>query len=179
MSLSGTHEGGALMFIDAANYSEQNTPANATVPAQGGQAAGHRRRRSTWACGLSLYGRVTTPYPLWDGTNRVLVALPPCEVTRNGVVVSCATLTADEIARLDDDERLTRDSARPTRCRTTCRRRTRSTCSTRAQQTWLIVAAPPPGFMYTDPVALQARAEPNAIDPTSVDADARARRTWR
>ena len=37
MSLSGTHEGGALMFIDAANYSENNTPANRTVPTQGGQ----------------------------------------------------------------------------------------------------------------------------------------------
>ena len=29
-----------------------------------------------------------------------------------------------------------------------------------APQTWLIVAAPPSGFMYTDPVALQARTEP-------------------
>ena len=26
------------------------------------------------------------------------------------------------------------------------------------QQTWLIVAAPPAGFMYTDPIALQSRA---------------------
>ena len=38
MSLSGTQEGGSLMFIDAANYSEQNTPANSTVPASGGQS---------------------------------------------------------------------------------------------------------------------------------------------
>jgi hypothetical protein len=38
MSLSGTQEGGSLMFIDAANYSEHNTPANSTVPASGGQA---------------------------------------------------------------------------------------------------------------------------------------------
>ena len=28
MPLSGTHEGGGLMFIDAANFSEQNTPAD-------------------------------------------------------------------------------------------------------------------------------------------------------
>ena len=48
-----------------------------------------------------------------------------------------------------------------------------------AKQTWLIVAAPPAGFMYTDPVALQARAEPNATEPTSVDADAGRRRAWR
>ena len=39
------------------------------------------------------------------------------------------------------------------------------------QQTWLIVAAPPAGFMYTKPVAIQPRTEPNAPDPTSVDAD--------
>src|SRR6185369_7139827 len=38
------------------------------------------------------------------------------------------------------------------------------------QQTWLIVAAPPTGFMYTDPVALQPRPEPSATDPTNVDA---------
>jgi hypothetical protein len=37
--------------------------------------------------GLSTNGRATTPYPLWDGSDRVLVAWRPCEVTRNGVVV--------------------------------------------------------------------------------------------
>ncbi|HEX7435870.1 MAG TPA: hypothetical protein VF308_04135, partial [Caldimonas sp.] len=39
-----------------------------------------------------------------------------------------------------------------------------------AQQTFLIVAAPPARFMYTHPVALQAKTEPNATDPTPVDA---------
>ena len=65
------------MFIDAANYSEHNTPANSTVPAERRPEPGHRPARSTMGRGLSLFGRVTTPYPLWDGTNRVLVALPP------------------------------------------------------------------------------------------------------
>ena len=37
-------------------------------------------------------------------------------------------------------------------------------------QTFLIVAAPPPGFMNTHPVAIQARTEPNATLPTNVDA---------
>ena len=50
--------------------------------------------------GLSLHGRISAPYPLWDGTNRVLLSYRPCEVTKNGVVVSCTTLTADEMARL-------------------------------------------------------------------------------
>ena len=38
-----------------------------------------------------------------------------------------------------------------------------------AAQTFLIVAAPPAGYMYTHPVALQPRTEPNATDPTAVD----------
>ena len=38
-----------------------------------------------------------------------------------------------------------------------------------AKQTWLNVAAPPPGFMYTDPVAIQARPSRTATEPTSVD----------
>ena len=38
------------------------------------------------------------------------------------------------------------------------------------QQTMLIVAAPPPGFMNTHPVAIQPRTEPNATLPTNVDA---------
>jgi hypothetical protein len=38
-------------------------------------------------------------------------------------------------------------------------------------KTWLIVASPPPGFMLTDPVALQPRPEPNVVEPTTVDAN--------
>ena len=167
MSLSGTREGGALMMVDAAKYSEQNTPANSTVPAQGGQVQVTGQELGMGR-GLSLYGRVTTPYPLWDGTNRILVSYRPCEVTRNGVVVACATLTSDEIARIGDRERPAavaaadplQDNVPPPYA---------VYMFDPAQQTWLIVAAPPPGFMYTDPVALQKRAEPNATDPTSVD----------
>ena len=74
MSLSGTDEGGALMLIDAERYSEQNTPANTTVPGPGGQVQ-VTERALDMGRGLSLYGRVTTPYPLWDGTDRVLVPI--------------------------------------------------------------------------------------------------------
>src|SRR5262249_6356616 len=108
MPLSRTHEGGALVFIDAANYSEQNTPASPGVPAEGGQRQATAQSR-TLGGGLSPYGRITTPYPLWDGTDRVMLAYRPCEVTKNGVVVSCATLTPAEIAALGDMDRLAAD----------------------------------------------------------------------
>lgn len=173
MPLSRTHEGGALVFIDAANYSEQNTPANSGVPATGGQTQ-PTAQILNFDRGVSQYGRVTTPYPLWDGSDRVLVSYTPCEVSRAGVVVSCATLTADEKARLSDDNRLVvdeqadelQDNVPPSYA---------IYMFDPAKQTWLIVAAPPAGFMYTKPVALLARTEPNAPDPTNVDADLAAK----
>ncbi|MFZ2987056.1 hypothetical protein, partial [Ideonella sp.] len=169
MPLSRTHEGGALMLVDAANFSEQNTPANSTVPSGTGQQqiTGEELNMSR---GFSRFGRVTTPYPLWDGSNRILVAYKPCEVTKDGNVVSCATLTEAEIARLGDDERTVEQAAADTVV-DNVRPHYAIYMFDPAKQTWLIVAAPPTGFMHTDPIALLARAEPNAIDPTAVDTD--------
>ena len=169
MPLLRTYEGGALEIVDAANYSEENTPANTSVPSQGGQQQMTSETLSIER-GLSRYGRVTTPYPLWDGTNRILVAYTPCLVRRNGVVVSCATLSQEDIDRLNDQNRLIaevaadplQDDVPPSYA---------IYMFDPVNQTWRIVAAPPPGFMLTDPVPLQARTEPNAINPTNVDAD--------
>lgn len=169
MSLSGTQEGGALMFIDAANYSENNTPANSTVPTQGGQRE-VTQQPLNMGRGLSPFGRVTTPYPLWDGTNRVLVAFRPCEVTRNGAVVPCASLTSAELMRLIDDQR-TDAQIQADAVQDNAPSVYAIYMFDPVQQTWLIVAAPPPGFMNTDPIALQARSEPNATPPTNIDAD--------
>lgn len=168
MSLSGTQEGGALMFIDAANYSEQNTPASLGIAPQGGQSSVTQQAINDGR-GLSLFGRITTPYPLWDGTNRVLVAYRPCEVTRNGDVIPCATLTSTEIERLNDDDRTEAEEAADP-LQDDAPAAYSIYMYDPARQTFLNVAAPPAGFMYTDPIALQRRAEPNAIPPTVVDA---------
>lgn len=167
MPLSGTQEGGALMLIDAANYSEQNTPASAQVAATGGQAQ-WTDKAIPLGRELSEFGRITAPFPLWDGTNRVLLAYRPCEVTKNGVVVPCVTLTAEERAMLSDDT-----MSRAARAQLPIQDNAPAAYSiymfNPANQTFLIVASPPAGFMYTDPVALQARAEPQATQPTVVD----------
>jgi hypothetical protein len=168
MPLSRTQEGGALMVIDAFNYSENNTRAFTSVPAQGGQRSITAEALND-GMGLSLFGRVTTPYPLWDGTNRILVSYRPCEVTRDGVVVPCATLTDAEKARLSQRNRMAADIAGDS-VRDNAPAAYGVYMYNPANQTWLVVAAPPPGFMYTDPIALQARAEPNATQPTAVDA---------
>ncbi len=167
MSLSGTQEGGSLQLINAASYSEYNTPANSSVAALGGQVEATERTLSGER-GLSSFGRVTTPYPLWDGSDRVLLAWRPCEVTRNAVVVACATLSADELAQLKNTNR-----SMAARAADGVQDNAPAAYTiymfNPGPQTWLIVAAPPPGFMYTDPVALVARTEPNVVEPTTVD----------
>ncbi len=176
MSLSGTQEGGSLMMIDAANYSEQNTPANRSVPASGGQRQATQQALNADR-GFSRYGRVTTPYPLWDGTNRVLGSYRPCEVTSTvpnnpPVVVSCATLSANEISALSQrnmmrnapvqgDGRTLRDNVPASYAVYMFDLR---------QNTQQIVAAPPAGFMYVDAVALQSRRVPQVAQATAVDA---------
>src|SRR5262249_421057 len=104
MPLQRTVEGGALMLINAKNYSEQNTPINPSVPASGGQIQAPHQPLNLEP-GPSLYGRVTTPYPLWDGTDRILVAYRPCEVRKNGDVVPCTSLSPDELKLLSDMDR--------------------------------------------------------------------------
>jgi hypothetical protein len=164
--LSGSHEGGALVFIDAANYSEQDTPVNRSVPAQGGGTEATSQKLEMGR-GLSRWGRITSPYPLWDGTDRVLLAYRPCEVTRQGEVVPCASLSPAELERLTSDRSRTeeaadtlQDNVPPNYAIYLFDPKT---------QTWLNVAAPPPGFMYVDPVPLQARPEPAAAEATTTD----------
>ena len=166
MPLSGTHEGGGLMFIDAGNFSEENTPATPGMTGAGISQA--TAQELDIGRGLSQYGRITTPYPLWDGTDRVLVSFTPCEVSRGGAVVSCATLTAAEKSRLGE-ERLTED-IQADELQDNVRPSYAVYMFDPKAQTFLIVAAPPPGMMNTHPVAIQPRTEPNASLPTNVDA---------
>ncbi len=167
MPLDRTQEGGALMFIDAYNYSEQNTPANSTLPAIGGQAQATAQALN-YGPGLSPFGRITTPFPLRDGTNRVLLAYAPCEVTRSGVVVSCATLSSAEVARLSAQNRLIADIAADP-LQNNVPPSYAIYMFDPAKQTMSIVAAPPAGFLYKNPVPLMAMAEPSVQQPTSVD----------
>ncbi|MGI9303871.1 MAG: hypothetical protein ACR2RB_14410 [Gammaproteobacteria bacterium] len=77
MPLSGTHEGGALMIVDVKNFSEINQPANANATGAGqvqatlGVTGGVEIPLGE---DVSTKGRYSTPYPLWDGTNRALVS---------------------------------------------------------------------------------------------------------
>ena len=167
MPLQRTHEGGALMVIDAANYSEQNTPAKKSVASVGGQ---HQATSQTVNIdrGVSMFGRFTGPYPLWDGTDRVLVSYRPCEVTKNGTVVPCSTLTKEELDKLSDMERpLSETALDPVQDNVPPPYAVYMFDP--ANQSMLPVATPPAGFMYVDAVAIQARTEPTTVAAAPLD----------
>jgi Hydrazine synthase alpha subunit middle domain len=168
MPLSRTQEGGALMFINAKDYSENNAPADKGIAALGGNGQSQITTETSAGRGLSLGGRVTSPYPLWDGTNRVLVAYHLCQVTRNGVVIPCASLTPAELAMLNDENMLASVAAAAP-VQDNVPSAYGIYMFDPAKKTLLPVAAPPAGFMLTDPVAIQARAEPAVIPATTPD----------
>ena len=165
MPLSGTHEGGGLVFINAANFSEQNAPIAPGITGTGQYQA--TAQQLSLGKGISKFGRISSPDPLWDGTDRVLVSFAPCEVSKKGVVVSCSTLTAAELDRLGM-ERLNTEVAKDD-----VQDNVRPTYSIYMfdpnAQTFLIVAAAPPGMTNVHPVAIQPKTEPNATLPTNLD----------
>ncbi|UCH54170.1 MAG: PD40 domain-containing protein, partial [Pseudomonadota bacterium] len=88
MPLSRTNEGGALMAIDVRNYSENCEPADNSLPACGGQTQ-TTQQLINFGMGISEFGRFSTPYPLWDGTNRALVTWTPSCAAVN--IANCPT----------------------------------------------------------------------------------------
>ena len=83
-------------------------------------------------------------------------------------MVPCATLTPDEITRLTATDRPIAEAQADTVQDNVPPSYAVYMYDPKAQ-TWLIVAAPPAGYMYTDPVPLQARTEPNPTQPTVID----------
>jgi hypothetical protein len=171
MPLSRTQEGGALMFIDANSYSEQDTPATKSIARTGGQVQGTRAYLNDGR-GFSPNGRITTPFPLWDGTNRVLVAYRPCNVERvsDGAIISCISpeLTQADKDKLGDMQRSTEDMATD-RFRDTAPASYAIHMFNPATGKMDPVAVPPSGYMYTDPIPLQARKPPRTADLASSD----------
>ena len=150
MPLSRTNEGGALMQIDIKNYSENCEPAPGAATGCNGQ---HQptAKQVNFGNGTSEYGRFSTPYPLWDGTNRALVSwAPSCVATNNCPMVAnplTGALEPDEgtpvygIYMLDLNTKTTRP-----------------------------VVTAPAGYSVLDPVAIQSRPLPNVISDKTLDA---------
>jgi Hydrazine synthase alpha subunit middle domain len=159
MPLSGTSEGGALMVIDVKNCSENRDCAAGISQGQTQPTL----QTINFGRGLSDFGRFTTPYPLWDGSNRILVTWTPCRVRTASGIKLCVNLTAAERAQLDSREggipaygiymfNLGDKTLRP-----------------------IVLSPDPDNIMVTDPVAILPRPAPNPLAPTGRRADLAAR----
>lgn len=76
----GTQQGGDIVQIDAAGFVEINQPSTPKGAAGTAQASATTLGVTTDADKPSMGGRFASAYPLYDGTNRMLVSWAPCLV---------------------------------------------------------------------------------------------------
>jgi hypothetical protein len=79
----GTQLGGDIVQIDAQNFVEINQPSTPTGAAGTAQSSATTLGVTTDANMPSLGGRFASAYPLYDGTNRMIVSWAPCLVLDN------------------------------------------------------------------------------------------------
>lgn len=88
----GTFGGGDIVLIDIENYANNTQPvysvSNLSGPAQG-SATINPVSTETSTTEFSLGGRYSAAWPLWDGTNRLLVSKSTCELDVNGTRRPC------------------------------------------------------------------------------------------
>jgi hypothetical protein len=78
MPLSGTDEAGAIMLLDVKNYSDACEPGPGLPQNCNGQIKVQLTDLAVnFGEEFSPGGHFTTPYPLWDGTDRALVSFRP------------------------------------------------------------------------------------------------------
>ncbi len=157
MPLSGTHEGGAVMNIDVLKFSESAEPdpnafaaANEPIPENAeGQVQVTPNVKYEMRNELSPNGRYSTPYPLWDGTNRILASWTP---SRPQDVTSPVS---GELEKREGDPQynivlIDADKKRHT-----------------------VIATAPKGYALLDPIPLMKRELPNVIPDTTTSARTR------
>src|ERR1700722_12983158 len=82
---TGTQLGGDIVLINAQNFVEVNQPSTPTTTVKGpGQSSATSLGVTTDANMPSAGGRFYSMYPLYDGTNRMLVSWAPCLVQGAG-----------------------------------------------------------------------------------------------
>lgn len=154
---SDTDEGGDLITIDTANYVENTQP---TLPNAGVLSGPAQARVTTTDIrtieGPSPGGRYRSAFPLWDGTNRLLVSWSQCRLTLNARIVPCTTANLADVTAVP---------APPLYG---------VYIYDVGQNTQAPIVAPQEGIIYTDVVAAGIRTLPPVIlDKTSgIDLDA-------
>ena len=158
MPLTGTWEGGALMVLDVKNFSDADAPAPGLLDKKAKGQVPASIQTIPIDDTVSRQGRYTTPFPLFDGSNQVLVGYSFFQAKSEQFTVASTNVEITEgvpsygIYMLDLDDK----SLRP-------------------------IVLPPDDAVLTDPVALYPRQtippiiprqitySPGVFDPTNVE----------
>lgn len=81
---TGTFQGGDIVYVDVNNFTETTVQRVTSSSANTNAEQSATGNGVTVAAGISRGGRYTSPFPLWDGTNRALVSWAWCEVEGSG-----------------------------------------------------------------------------------------------
>ncbi|TDU32014.1 hypothetical protein DFR24_1402 [Panacagrimonas perspica] len=151
MPLSGTNLGGALMSVDIQNFSENDQPAAVETTGVGQKQLSVDNVNFDDRDEPATFGRYTSPYPLYDGTNRALVSWSPSRPVNEtdpltGEVERVEGLPLYGVYMFD----IGKQTLRP-------------------------IAIPPEGWSYVDAVAVAPRPFPNVIPDKPLNADLAAR----
>jgi len=144
---TGSFGGGDMVAIDIDNYTDDTRAIlpNQLSPITNGQNSLVTSANITTTTTPSPGGRYSSAYPLWDGTNRILVSWTPCRIQEVSSIVPCTA------ARLADPNV---QEAQPLYG---------LFVFDPADNTQVPILQPEEDILYTDIVVAQARTRPTAI----------------
>ncbi len=87
----GTFDGGDIIIIDADRFADNNKPISSMngLPGPGQVPATISNVNNAGPPAISVNGRYSSAFPLWDGSNRILVSKSTCQLELNGVIRPC------------------------------------------------------------------------------------------
>ncbi|MCK4708384.1 MAG: hypothetical protein KAU21_07190, partial [Gammaproteobacteria bacterium] len=86
---NGTYGGGDIVIIDTENFVDNDQPVYSMAGLAGTAQSLATINNVSTDNELSLTGRFRSAFPLWDGTNRVLVSKSTCELNINDIRRPC------------------------------------------------------------------------------------------
>lgn len=86
---TGTQFGGDLVMIDTRTYVENTQPVLASVGMAGPAQTRATPNVVSTIAGPSPGGRFNSAFPLWDGSNRILVTWSQCRLQESATIVPC------------------------------------------------------------------------------------------
>ncbi|MEJ2394356.1 MAG: hypothetical protein P8045_07745 [Candidatus Thiodiazotropha sp.] len=145
LPFDGTDGGGAMVLIDTSNYVDNTQPTWQNTGLSGPAQQAATVHQVTTDGTPSIDGRLSSAFPLYDGTQRMLISWSQCRVMDGSTIVPCTE------ARLADPNVV---EAPPLYG---------IFIYNMADQTQLPIVAPQEGVIFTDVVAADARALPTII----------------